>query len=251
MISSIFHEVLYRPLFNLLVFLYETVSFYDLGIAIILLTLIIRFALFPLSQKAIRSQKELFKIQPEIKEIQEKFKDNKEEQVKKTMALYKEKGVNPFSGCLPILAQLPILIALYWVFMSGFDNSNLSNLYSFVKNPGDINYIFLNWIDISEKNVYIALIAGIFQFIQSKMMLDQQKKSKRLVKKDKHNNNKNKAKNPMDDISISISKQMTYVMPVVTVVIASSLQAGLALYWATTTLFSVLQQWYVFKQRTK
>jgi YidC/Oxa1 family membrane protein insertase len=250
MITSIFHEVLYRPLFNLLVFLYETVSFYDLGVAIILLTLIIRFALFPLSQKAIRSQKELFKIQPEVKEIQEKFKDNKEEQVKRTMALYKEKGVNPFSGCLPILAQLPILIALYWVFMSGFDNSNLSNLYSFVKNPGDINYIFLNWIDISEKNVYIALVAGVFQFVQSKMMLDQQKKSKKPVKKDKHNKD-NKSKNPMDDISVSISKQMTYVMPVVTVVIASSLQAGLALYWATTTLFSVLQQWYVFKQREK
>ncbi len=250
MITSIFHELLYRPLFNLLVFLYETVSFYDLGIAIILLTLIIRFALFPLSQKAIKSQKELFKIQPEIKEIQEKYKDNKEKQVKETMALYKEKGVNPFSGCLPILVQLPILIALYWVFMSGFDNSNLSNLYSFVKNPQDINYIFLNWIDISQKNVYIALIAGFFQFIQSKMMLDQQKKSRKLIKKIK-NTKKDLPKNPMDDISISISKQMTYVMPVITVIIASSLQAGLALYWATTTLFSVLQQWYVFKQREK
>ena len=184
------------------------------------------------------------------KEIQEKFKDKKEEQVKRTMALYKEKGVNPFSGCLPILAQLPILIALYWVFMAGFDSSNLSNLYSFVKNPGDINYIFLNWINISEKNVYIALLAGIFQFIQSKMMLDQQKKSRKLIKKDKPNKD-GKSKNPMDDISISISKQMTYVMPVVTVVIASSLQAGLALYWTTTTLFSVLQQWYVFKKKEK
>jgi len=250
MLTSIFQEFLYRPLFNLLVFLYETVSFYDLGIAIILLTIIIRVALFPLSQKAIKSQKELFKIQPKIKEIQEKFKDNKEEQVKRTMALYKEKGVNPFSGCLPILVQLPILIALYWVFMAGFDNSNLSNLYSFMKNPGDINYMFLNWIDISEKNVYIALIAGFFQFFQSKMMLDQQKKNRKSFKENKPAK-KDSQKNPMDDISISISKQMTYIMPVITVIIASSLQAGLALYWATTTLFSVLQQWYVFKQKEK
>jgi len=247
MISSIFHEVLYRPLFNALVFLYETVSFYDLGVAIILLTLIIRFALFPLSQKAIRSQKELFKIQPEIKALQETYKDNKEEQVKKTMELYKEKGVNPFSGCLPILAQLPILIALYWVFLAGFDNSSLSNLYSFVRDPGDINYIFLNWIDISEKNVYIAFLAGVFQFMQSKMMLEQQKKSRQPTKKDK----KNGQKKSMDDISISISKQMTYVMPVITVIIASSLHAGLALYWATTTLFSVGQQWYVFRKKEK
>jgi len=247
MISSIFHEVLYRPLFNILVFLYETVSFYDLGIAIILLTVLIRFALFPLSQKAIKSQKELFKIQPEIKALQEKYKDNKEEQVKKTMELYKEKGVNPFSGCLPILAQLPILIALYWVFVSGFDSSNLSNLYSFVKHPGDINYIFLNWIDISEKNIYIALLAGVFQFIQSKMMLEQQKKSRKPAKKEA----KDGKKSQMDDISVSVSKQMTYVMPIITVIIASSLHAGLAIYWATTTLFSVGQQWYVFKKREK
>ena len=247
MISSIFHEVLYRPLFNILVFLYETVSFYDLGIAIILLTIIIRFALFPLSQKAIRSQKELYKIQPEIKALQEKYKDNKEEQVKKTMELYKERGVNPFSGCLPILAQLPILLALYWVFVSGFDSSNLTNLYSFVKNPGDINYVFLNWIDISEKNPYIALLAGIFQFIQSKMMLEQQKKSRASVKKEKSD----KPKGSMDDISVSVSKQMTYVMPVITFIVASSLHAGLALYWTTTTLFSVFQQWYVFKKREK
>ncbi|MEK7452797.1 MAG: YidC/Oxa1 family membrane protein insertase [Patescibacteria group bacterium] len=239
--TSFFHEILFKPLFNILIFLYETVAFFDLGLAIIILTIIIRFALYPLSQKAIRSQKEMFAIQPEIKAIQEKYKDKKEEQVKMVMALYKEKKVNPFSGCLPILVQLPILIALYWVFMSGFDSENLNNLYSFIKNPGEINYTFLGFINISEKNFYIALIAGIFQFYQSKMVLKQQLKARIGIK--------NKSKNPMDDISISISKQMTYVMPVMTVIIASSLHAGLALYWITTTLFSIFQQWYVFSKK--
>lgn len=237
-----FNEILVRPLFNALIFLYETVAFFDLGIAIIMLTLIIRFALYPLSQKAIKSQKDMFKIQPEVKEIQEKYKDKKEEQVKKVMALYKEKKVNPFSGCLPILIQLPVLIALYWVFLSGFDSGSLDNLYSFVQNPGEINYIFLGFMDISEKNLYIALIAGIFQFYQSKMVLKQQEKSRKNIKT-------TNSKNKFDDVSVSISKQMTYVMPVITVVIAGSLHAGIAIYWATTTLFSVLQQWYVFSKK--
>ena len=241
--SELFNFILYKPLFNALVFLYETVSFYDLGIAIIILTLIVKFALYPLSQKAIKSHKEMFKIQPQIREIQEKYKNNKEEQVKKTMELYKEKGVNPFSGCLPILIQIPILIALYWVFLKGFEPETMNNLYSFIKAPESINYMFLGFVDISQKNFYIALIAGIFQYIQSKSMLKQQLKSRREAK------NKNTANSKMDDISLAVSKQMTYFMPIITVAVAASLHAGIALYWATTTIFSAGQQWYVFKKK--
>ncbi len=247
--SEFFNEILYRPLFNALVFLYDTVAFFDLGIAIIMLTLIIRFALYPLSRKAIKSQKAMFEIQPELKEIQEKYKDNKEEQVRRTMALYKEKDVNPFSGCLPLLIQLPILIALYWVFLAGFDADNLNKLYSFIDTPKEINYMFLGFVDISEKNVYIALIAGFFQYIQSKMMLKQQLKNRaKLVKKDKKKNN---SEINLDDISLSVSKQMTYVMPIITVIFAASFQAGIAIYWATSTLFSAVQQWYVFSKKEK
>jgi len=246
--ASFFNEILYRPLFNALVYLYETAAFFDLGIAIILLTLIIRFALYPLSKKAIKSQKAMFKIQPEIRELQEKYKDNKEELMKRTMALYKERGVNPFSGCLPILIQLPILIALYWVFLAGFDSENLDSLYSFVSNPGDINYVFLGSIDISQRNFYIALIAGFFQYIQSKMLLDQQLKGRREREMKLKKENKKETPNKMDDLSLSISKQMTYFMPIVTIFFAASFQAGIAIYWATTTIFSVVQQWYVFKK---
>ncbi len=247
--SSLFNELLYKPLFNALVFLYETVAFFDLGIAIIILTLIIRFALYPLSQKAINSQKEMFKIQPEIKRIQEKYKDNKEEQVKRIMNLYKEKNVNPLSGCLPILIQIPILLALYWVFLDGFNSDDFSEkLYSFIKAPEQINYMFLGVIDISERNLFIAFLAGLFQFVQSKMLLNQQIKSrKERILKEKPK--KNQAENKFDDISLAVSKQMTYVMPILTVLIAGYLHAGIALYWATTTLFSAVQQWYVFNKK--
>lgn len=235
MIISAFNTFLYQPLFNALIFLYQTVSFYDLGIAIIILTLLIRFALYPLSKKGIRSQKEMFAIQPLIKKIQAEYKNNKEEQMKRTMALYKEKKINPLSGCLPILIQLPILIALYWVFLAGFDDKSLENLYGFISNPGPINHVFLGLVDIANKNIYLAILAGILQFFQSKMILDEQMKGQ----------SKGSSR---DDFSITMSKQMTYMMPVITVAVSYSLQAGLALYWITTTLFSIVQQWIVFKK---
>lgn len=236
--SYIFHTFLYQPLFNVLIFLYQTVSFYDFGIAIIILTALIRLLLYPISQKGIRSQKEMFAIQPQIKKLQEEYKDNKEEQMKRVMALYKEKKVNPFSGCLPILVQLPVLIALYWVFLAGFEEGSLNDLYSFIHNPGSINHIFLGFIDIAKKqNIILAVLAGILQFWQSKMVLNQQTKGQTK-------------KSMQGDFSSTMSKQMTYMMPVMTVLISYSLQAGLALYWITTTLFSIMQQWIVFKKQS-
>lgn len=239
MISFIFQEILFRPLFNILVFLYQTVSFYDFGVAIIILTVLIRILLYPLAQKSIRSQKEMAAVQGDIKKIQEQHKNNKEEQTKMIMALYKEKKVNPFSGCLPLLIQLPLLMALYRVFMAGFKDQNLQSLlYGFVPNPGVINHIFLGLIDISKnKNLILALLAGSLQFYQSKMMLDQQKKTQLAP-----------AKSAAPDFSTALSKQMTYMMPIMTAYIAYSFPAGLALYWVVTTLFSIIQQWRVFSK---
>src|SRR3989344_1874792 len=106
--SELFNTLLYTPFFNLLVFLYNTAAFNDFGIAIILLTLIIRFILSPLSIKTFKSQKALNQLQPRIKEIQEKFKNEPQKQSQVIMELYKQHKVNPFSGCLPLLIQLPI-----------------------------------------------------------------------------------------------------------------------------------------------
>jgi len=242
MISFIFNEVLYRPLFNVLVFLYQTVSFYDFGIAIIILTILIRVLLYPLAQKSIKSQKEMVAVQSDIKKVQEQYKNNKEEQMKKVMALYKEKGVSPFSGCLPMIIQLPFLLAIYWVFMAGFDDKNLQDLlYGFIKNPGSINHIFIGLIDISKKgNWILALLAGAFQFYQSKMMLDQQKNIRPAP-----------VKSATPDFSTAMTQQMTYIMPAVTVFISYTLPAGLALYWITTTVFSIIQQRIVFGSKNE
>ena len=115
---NIFFTIFYQPIFNLLVFLYNTISWQDLGVAIVFLTIIVRLILYPLSKQAIKSQKSLQTIQPEIEAIKEKYKDEKEKMGPEIMALYKEKKINPFGSCLPMLVQLPFLFAIYRVFFN-------------------------------------------------------------------------------------------------------------------------------------
>lgn len=227
-----FYTIFYQPIYNLLIFLYNLVPGHDLGVAIILITLIIRLVLYPFSQKAIKSQKELQTIQPEIEKIKEKYKDDKEKMAPELMALYKERKINPFSSCLPTLIQLPFLIALYQVFLNGLtkDNSN-GALYSFVQNPGQLNIIAFGFINLASKNWIIAILAGVAQFWQSKMLM---------------------GKSQQTGMSKMMTNQMIYFMPIFTIVIGGNLPAGLTLYWLFTTLFSILQQYMVlgFKKKT-
>src|SRR3989344_3474707 len=136
---TIFNIFLYRPLFNFLVIIYNYVPGHDFGIAIIILTLIIRVIIYPISVKALNSQKALQKLQPKLQEIQQKYKDDKEKQGVETLELYRKEKINPFSGLFLALVQFPILIALYNVFWNGLNAKELVHLYSFVLNPENIN----------------------------------------------------------------------------------------------------------------
>ncbi|MCB9803071.1 membrane protein insertase YidC [Candidatus Nomurabacteria bacterium] len=228
-----FFTVFYQPIFNLLVFLYDTVAFRDIGVAIILITLIIRLILYPLSKQAIKSQKDLQTIQPEIEAIKEKYKDDKEKMGPEIMALYKTKKINPFGSCLPLLVQLPFLIAMYRVFFNELKEGasfDAGSLYSFVSNPGALNPIAFGFVNFADKSLLLAVLAGGAQFWQSKMMM-----------------NKSKSNNP----AAAIGNQMMYFMPIITVVIGSQFPAGLTFYWLLTTLFSVLQQYMVLGFKKK
>ena len=237
LLKSLFKAVLYQPLLNLLVLLYMYLPGQDFGIAIIALTMIIRFILYPLMAQSIRSQKILSELQPKIQELQKKYKDNKEEQVKKIMDLYKEAKINPFGSFLPLLIQLPILIALYQVFWKGLQPGSMSNLYSFVPNPGVIDPSFLGLINLSEASIVLAFIAGITQFIQTKMMIP-------AVKIDKN-------KNSTAQVSDKIQNQMLYMLPIFTVFILWKLPAAIGLYWIVTSLFSIVQQYFILKSSKK
>ena len=172
LIISFFNIVLYQPLFNALVLLYEYLPGHDFGIAVIVLTLIIRLVLFPSSVQSIKSQAAMSRLQPKIKEIQKKYKDEKEKQAQAMMELYKKEKINPFSGCLPLLIQLPLLIALYRVFWKGFESGEMHWLYSFVPYSGAINPTFLGIMNLDEPSKALAIIAGITQYFQSKMMMN-------------------------------------------------------------------------------
>lgn len=227
-LTNFFNVFLYRPLFNILIWLYNIIPGKDLGIAIIVLTVLIRLVFYPLSKKAIKSQKTMSELQPKLKEIQKKYKDNKEEQAKLMMDLYRKNKINPLSGCLPILIQLPILIALYHVFITGLSMDRLNNLYSFVQKPASLNLIFLGFIILSQRSLLLAVLAGISQYFQAKTMPQIMPKGQK--------------KPGSFDFSSMMNHQMIYFMPLLTVFIAWSLPAALSIYWIVNNVFSIIQQ---------
>ena len=241
-----FNTVLYQPLLNALVLLYLYFPGHDFGIAVIILTVSIKFLFYPLGVKSIKSQKALSTIQPKIKEIQEKYKDDKEKQTKEMMALYKEEKINPFSGCLPILIQLPVLIALYRVFWKGLQIDQVSPLlYNFVPSIGPINTSFLGIIDLSQSatiiienvrhylwpNIILIALVGIAQFVQIKMTAPKTKQGKD------------------NSFSSQMQKQMQYFMPAFIVLILFNLPSALALYFLVTSLFTIIQQYVIFRNK--
>lgn len=231
-----FETLLYQPLFNLLIFLYNVLPGENLGLAIIVLTILIKLALFPLSIKSIRSQKLMQDLQPKLEELKRKYKDQKEKLAKETMALYKQQKINPLSSCLPLLIQLPFLIAVYKVFMEGLKSEeNFSLLYSFVQNPGQLNHIFLGFLDLSKPNIPLALLTAIIQFWQTKMLMHK-KQPKIESAKD-------------ENMMAIMNKQMLYFMPIMTFIIGMKFPSGLVLYWLVVTLLTGLQQVYFLKKK--
>ena len=233
--TQIFHSFIYQPIYNTLIFLYNVIPGHDLGVAIVLLTVIVRFLLYPISKKQIESQKKLQELQPEIKKLQEKHKGDKEKQGRALMEFYKEKKVNPASGCLQLIIQIVFFIALYRAFIAGLNfDSGCKGLYEFVACPSQINVKFLGFLDLAKPNIILAIIAAAGQFVQTKMMTG--KASVVSAKK--------------DDFSSIMNQQMLYLGPLLTLFIGVKFPAGLALYWIVNTLFAIVQQYLTMKSST-
>lgn len=232
-----FDLLFYQPVLNLLVSLYNNIPGHDFGVAIILLTIIIKIALYPLSQHTIKSQKSLQDLQPKIEEVKQLHKGDKEALAKATMALYRDHKINPFSSCLPLLIQLPFLFAVFRVFQNFEKNLDTSLLYSFVAAPEMANGLrFMQFVDLAKPNIVLALLAGLAQFWQTKMLLAKKPEIKAPAAQD-------------ENMAAIMNKQMTYMMPILTVVIGVSLPGGLTLYWFIFSLLSALQQLYVFRKK--
>ena len=232
-----YNTFIFQPLYNGLIYLFGLLPFADAGVVIVIFTIIIKLILLPLSLKASKSQIEMKSIEGDLRKIKENYKDNKEEQTKKTVEYYKEKGINPFAGIFVIILQFPIIIGLYQIFLkSGLPKINTTLLYSFVSVPLSINMMFLNLVDVSQKSLVLALLAGITTFFQVWISTRGNQPAKVSTG------------GMSSDIASAISTQMKYVFPIIVIFISYRISGALALYWITNNLFAVGQEIYTKKK---
>lgn len=239
---SFFKTVLYEPLYNALVFLIDVLPGADVGIAVVVLTVVVKLILFPLSAKAIRTQLKMREIEPQLKEIRENYKNKREEMGRKMLDLYREHKINPFSGILLILIQLPVILSLYFVFTrAGFPSIDPSILYSFVKEPVVTNINFLGFIDLSaNKNILLAVLAAVSQYFQVKFAIPAPPAKKDGEKDDF-----------ADNFARTMHVQMRYVMPILTLVISFTLISVVGVYWIVSNLFAIGQEVVIRKKIRK
>jgi YidC/Oxa1 family membrane protein insertase len=244
MISEIFNSIVYKPLYNILVVLLAFIPGANVGYAIITLTILVRLVLFPFSHRSIVSQKKIQSLEGKLKEIKEKHSD-RQDQAAKTMELYKEHGVNPFSGCLFLLVQLPIIFALYWVFSHGITSGSVDQalLYSFVHAPASISFHFL-WFDLTQKSLLLALLAGATQYFQMRLALPPKTTTPQTKKGDGPIQFSEEFKN-------ALAIQSRYVLPVMIFIFAWQFASAIALYWIVNNTFSIIHEYSVLQKAKK
>ncbi len=229
--QTLWNIVIYQPIYNALIFIAQHITAQDVGLAVIVLTIIIRLVLFPLSKKSIVGQYKMRALEPKLQEIKNKGL-SKEEEAQATFALYKEEKINPFSGCLYLIIQLPILFALYFSFSHGVVQPQ--HLYSFLSTD-NLKNTFLGLIDITKPFFPLALLAGITQAIQA------------FLAPQPTPPGRSGDTNMQAQFAQSLAVQTKYVLPILIIFIASRLASAVSLYWTVANLFSILQELYLRK----
>ncbi len=241
MFSTIWHTLFFDPIYNGLIYFIDRIPGGDVGIAIILITIVVKAILLPLSIKAAKTQKVMKEVDPKIKEIKEKVKDP-QEQAQQIMALYKDSGINPFASILLMFLQIPIIIALYLSVSNGggvpLPEVNTALLYSFVPAPETITMFFLGFLDITQKSLPLALLAGLGQFVQGQLSFP------KLPARDPK-----AAPSMKDDFARNMQIQMKYIMPIFITIVAYTISASIALYFTVSSITSILQELVIRKHR--
>ena len=240
---DIWNDVLVYPLLTLLIIAYDFV--HDFGFAVVIVTVLIRLALYPLYVRQIRSSRGLQELAPALNDIKKKYGSDRAKLNEEQMKLYRERGVNPAGGCLPMLVFLPVLIAMYSAFQQApkFDGAELQEIVHrylpFIQvgipldSKIDMTAHWLPWIqaagrDLSQSDPYFILpvLSGALQLVASVMAMP---------------------RNPpkTDDPTQRTMQSMTYTFPLLTIVFFNSFPAGVFIYYITTTLFQIVQQYFV------
>ncbi|MFA7141958.1 MAG: YidC/Oxa1 family membrane protein insertase [Candidatus Paceibacterota bacterium] len=230
-IGTLFNTFLFIPIFNFLIWLYGLVG--SFGFAIIILTVLIRLMLYPLNDKSLKAQKEVQEIQPLVKEIQVKYKEDSQKQAEELLKLYKEKKFNPFSGFLYIFLQIPIIIALFQVIkrIADPETNLIEYVYPFINFSGTIDPIFFQ-MNLSEPNSPFAFIVAMTQLLQVKLMQPKEVSEK----------------NEAEKMQSMIQKQMMFILPIFTFIILSKLPSAIGIYWMIITIVTIIQQKIILKK---
>jgi YidC/Oxa1 family membrane protein insertase len=235
-LGDIFSQLFVRPIFNLVVGITNLMPGHEVAISIIIVTIVIRLLLLPPAihhaRQLQRNQEKMKQVKEKLTHIQQQHKNNQAKKAEETMRIYREAGINPASGCLPLLIQLPILFALYRVFLLGIGPETFHLLYSFVGQPHNPQLVFVG-LQLANPSLLLAVIAGSAQFILMRLA------------------GTAAAPAAQDDqaaqMMAGMQKNMLYIFPAMTVLIAAQVPAALGLYWVVSTLFGIGQH-YFFKK---
>lgn len=278
---TIWNQLLVWPIVNVLMALYKGFEYLHipgpLGFAVIGLTIIIRALLYPLMNAQMKSAKKMSALKPHLDSISEKHKNDKQALQQAQLALYKEHGVNPAAGCLPLLIQMPVLIALYNVFYQVLNNGNVQKVVAELNHVAYASWLHIDKLDLTFLGVNLGLkpgqwqthgwwllsipvITGALQWYQSKLMLPQtpaadsatqlkqtssKKQSKAMVKKTVET----VAEKKPEDTAMEMQKQMAMITPIMFGYFALQFPLGLALYWNVFGLFGIMQQLKINKEK--
>lgn len=239
--SFIWHTFFFDPVYNSLVFFIDIFPGGDVGLAIICTIVLVKLVLLPMSLSAIRTQIAMREIEPKLKKIKEQYKDQREAQALRTMELFREAKINPFSSILLLFIQIPIIIALYFAVYSGGGVSlpaiNTALLYSFIPEPDVVSMLFFGVFDIAERSVPLAALAGITQYLHTRMSLP------KLDPRDPKAEPSFK-----EDFTRSMHLQMKYVLPFLIFFAAYTISAAIALYFVVSNIVSIAQEYGIRKK---
>ncbi|MBU0709001.1 YidC/Oxa1 family membrane protein insertase [Patescibacteria group bacterium] len=226
------------PILNIL-FLFYRILFSNMGLAIIALTLLFRVVLIPLTLPAMRSSKKIKELQPQLDKLKEKNKGDQAALAREQMELYRDHGVNPAAGCLPIFLSIPVMVALYQVLLQALDASALEVLnqkiyFDFLRIGGISQlHTFFLWLDLTKPDRFFILpvLVGVCQYLNSLLI------SPTLASDTKQSGKSGGG----DEMAAMMQSQFKYMFPLMTTFITLRLPAGVALYWLVSTLFGIMQ----------
>jgi len=240
MISSIYNTLFYGPLYNALIFLTAIIPGHDLGLAVVLLTVIVKLVLAPISHKTIQTQKKMKELEPSMSKIKEDHKADKQEQAMKIMELYREHNINPFSGVFLMFIQLPIILALFFVFKDGIDLSSVY-IYDFVIKPPFIGTKLFGLLALGGKSIFLAVIVGLTQFIQTHLSLPPSPTGDKKSSEESFG----------DNLAKSMNFQIKFILPIFIAFVSYSLNTAVSVYWIVNNIFTIIHEFYVRKMAGK